>query len=221
MRTLPPSSYLRAHIFARCSYDRELPLYPDGLQARIHGDQNERNDYLDTERYGRYQMEVRVILLLNAGTASSRVCSSFSHATWSASIIVHSEPSGLRVVAAPNQIQIKADKVDGGTDSSLVIKPDQLLADALPKSINLDEAIGQFVHFEKTWRSCYPGMFAYRLAHPVFNRRGDLLFELLPHSTSTPLVASSDPGAAAARVAPRQGSGSNLQGTRRRRANGA
>ncbi|EKM54030.1 uncharacterized protein PHACADRAFT_257614 [Phanerochaete carnosa HHB-10118-sp] len=166
------------------------------------------------------KMSGKITLTLNV--ANGTQWSSYSHATWSASLVVHSEPSGLRVVAAPSQIQIKTDKIDGDTDSPLAIKPDQLLADALPKNINLEEAIGQFVHFEKTWRSCYPGMFAYRLAHPVFSRRGDLLFELLPHSASTPSVVSSDPGAAAPRVAPKPSLTSNLSRVnRRRKANGA
>ena len=48
--------------------------------------------------------------------------------------------------------------------------------------------------FETPWTQCYIGMQDYRLAYPVFNRSGDIVFELCPRSAGA--ASSSDPNEA-------------------------
>lgn len=166
-------------------------------------------------------MEVRACVAPQMSTpAHLRLHSAQAHATWAVSLVVHSESSGLRVSVQQTPIQIKIDNVEGDTELPLAIKPDELLAEALPKTIDLEAAVALFVHFEKAWLSCYPGMSAYKLAHPVFNRRGDLLFELRPQSSAGSIVANGD-STSGPRIVAKAGAGRNFGINRRRgRANG-
>ena len=55
------------------------------------------------------------------------------------------------------------------------------LKDRLPESLDFREVIQGIRQYEGPWQAGYPGINAYVLANPVFNRQGDLLFELRPH----------------------------------------
>ena len=73
----------------------------------------------------------------------------------------------------------------GETYTSLALDPEELLRSIIPSSVDLKDAVAELKLFEQVWHSCYPGMAAYNLAHPVFNRKGDLLFELRPQTSPT------------------------------------
>ena len=60
-----------------------------------------------------------------------------------------------------------------------------MLKEAFPKKIDLDELVQEISAFEGAWQYYYPLMNAYSLASPVFNDDGDLLFELRRHGTTT------------------------------------
>lgn len=72
--------------------------------------------------------------------------------------------------------------------------PETLLKAHLPGTIDINEIVRELKAFEGIWQFCYPGMYAFALANPTFNVRGDLLFELKPfgghiHATGSSAVA--------------------------------
>ena len=81
----------------------------------------------------------------------------------------------------------------GETYASLALDPEELLRSVIPSSVDLKDVVAELQLFEQVWHSCYPGMGAYDLAHPVFNRNGDLLFELRPQTSSTAIGAGDSP----------------------------
>ncbi|KAF9010257.1 hypothetical protein BDQ17DRAFT_1421498 [Cyathus striatus] len=70
--------------------------------------------------------------------------------------------------------------------------------------IDLDQLVSELKGtFGGVWEHCFPGMQAYSLCNPIFNEKGDILFELrpfVPRSQITPAV--SKPRASARRAAP-------------------
>jgi hypothetical protein len=81
------------------------------------------------------------------------------------------------------EIQFGKATSHGETYQSLMLNPADLLRQTLTPTIDLQAPLSEFKLFEGVWHSCYPGTAACSLAHPVFNCRGDLLFELRPSST--------------------------------------
>ena len=95
---------------------------------------------------------------------------------------MHSQAGGLSVnIIASKLPQYERRAVDGDP-TTLRIDPEYLLKKSFPASPDLDGVLKEFREFEGMWKACYPGQTAFALAHPVFNQRGDLLFELRPHS---------------------------------------
>lgn len=56
----------------------------------------------------------------------------------------------------------------------------QKLAEHLPKTIDLLPVLAELKVFEGVWQYGYPGLQAYCLSNPVFNHKGDIVFELRP-----------------------------------------
>ena len=65
-----------------------------------------------------------------------------------------------------------------------------MLKEAFPKKVDLDELVQEISAFEGAWQYYYPLMNAYSLASPVFNDDGDLLFELRRHGTTNSRMPS-------------------------------
>nr|VWO95625.1 Nucleoside diphosphate kinase (NDK) (NDP kinase) (EC (Nucleoside-2-P kinase) [Ganoderma boninense] len=63
--------------------------------------------------------------------------------------------------------------------------PMDMLKEAFPRKIDLDELVQEISAFEGNWQYYFPLMNTYSLASPVFNDDGDLLFELRRHSAHT------------------------------------
>ena len=113
-----------------------------------------------------------------------------SSASWSSSVAAHSEAGGLHVSIIGTTVPTFEKASAEGEVNSLYMDPQGLLKQHLPASIDLAGVLSEFKTFEGTWGTIYPGTSAYTLAQPVFNRHGDLLFELRPHaqlSASAPL----------------------------------
>lgn len=113
---------------------------------------------------------------------------------------MHSQGSGLNVNVIASKLPQFERKVIDGDPAPLRIDPEWLLSKSFPASPDLESVINEFRTFEGTWKSCFPGQSAFALAHPVFNQRGDLLFELRPHM----------PGQGG--VSPRRANGKNGRG---------
>ena len=56
----------------------------------------------------------------------------------------------------------------------------QKLGEHLPKTIDLSRVLAELKVFEGVWHYGYPGVHAYCLSNPVFNHKGDVVFELRP-----------------------------------------
>ena len=63
---------------------------------------------------------------------------------------------------------------------ALYTDPETLLKSQLPGVVELAEVVNELKIFEGAWHTCYPGLSAYELTHPIFNAQGDLLFKLRP-----------------------------------------
>ncbi|PSS01019.1 hypothetical protein PHLCEN_2v4077 [Hermanssonia centrifuga] len=132
---------------------------------------------MEIKVYGDVSLQIGV-----KGNTSS--WSSQSHARWNASVAAQSETGGLRVrvvgLASPH---IEKASMNGTiSHRDLWVDPEDLLRKNLPQTVDLSAVLDEFKVFEGVWKSCYPGMSAFSLAHPVFNCQGDLLFEFRPHS---------------------------------------
>ncbi|KAJ3554928.1 hypothetical protein NM688_g2854 [Phlebia brevispora] len=117
-----------------------------------------------------------------------------SSASWSASIAAHSEVGGLHVsIVGSTAPTFQKAHAEGEVVASLYTDPEKLLKQHLPSAISLEGVLQEFKAFENVWQAVYPGTSAFILAQPVFDRKGDILFELRPHSqlsASTPLPST-------------------------------
>lgn len=82
--------------------------------------------------------------------------------------------------------------------------------------IELTAIVQEFEQFCGVWKSCYPATSTFHVAHPVFNRNGDLLFEIRSHAPMAPTALGGSP--ASARKAPmRPGTAARERATMRSR----
>ncbi|EKM54028.1 uncharacterized protein PHACADRAFT_257609 [Phanerochaete carnosa HHB-10118-sp] len=131
-----------------------------------------------TFKHGTMEIKLGGTVSIEVFVNTSSAWRSSSTAVWQASIAVHSEANGLKVSSVRSQTQFTRPNTEGETYTSLALDPEALLRSVIPSSIDLTEAMEELKIFEQAWYSCYPGMGAYNLVQPVFNSKGDLLFEL-------------------------------------------
>lgn len=125
-----------------------------------------------------------------------------SAASWKTTIIIGSSEEGLKVTlpAPPVPVYEKA-TTEGEVIQAFWNDPEALLRANLPQTIDLSEVLGLFKNFEGTYSGIFPGTSAFTLANPVFNKNGDILFELRPHtqiSASAPVITKAVARATAA-----------------------
>lgn len=81
--------------------------------------------------------------------------------------------------------------IEGTVVQAFYNDPEALLRANMPQTVDLVEVLGLFKNFEGTYNGIFPGTSAFTLTNPVFNKKGDILFELRPHSqitASAPIV---------------------------------
>ena len=112
------------------------------------------------------------------------ICSSKALAKWDASLEVKTEQGGLKVYERATRIpKVEAHKVKGDVASfgvNFLGDPAKLLREHLPKLVMNDKLTSELKDFEGIWRSLYASSSTFTLANPVFNAKGDILFELRP-----------------------------------------
>ena len=94
-------------------------------------------------------------------------------------ISIQSEFDGLSVKVTGSLTPV----IDGtSAQNQFGMFPDlrQKLGEHLPKSIDLSRVLAELKVFEGVWHYGYPGLHAYCLSNPVFNHKGDVIFELRP-----------------------------------------
>lgn len=104
---------------------------------------------------------------------------SSSRAQWTTSLVVRPDGSAVRASTVNPNLRYSTHN-EGDPHPNLAMKPETLLKKALPDKIDLSEVEREFELFKDAWQFCYPGMGFCGLSNPVFNRHGDLLFELRP-----------------------------------------
>lgn len=119
--------------------------------------------------------------------------SASSSATWHTTLALQAEAGGLKIhVREAPKPEFEKAKTEGEVVSAFYTSPETLLKANLPASIDLGEIVGLFKSFEGIWGGIYIGTSAFTLAQPVFTKKGDIMFELYPHtqiSASAPVVA--------------------------------
>ena len=109
--------------------------------------------------------------------------SSQAAARWSTTISIRTGSDGLSVADIPpiHPAIAQPPAVAPGSDKTL---PDlsTKLQEQLPDTIDFTDVLARLKAFEGPWKQSYIGMHACALAHPVFNRAGDVIFELHPQA---------------------------------------
>ncbi|KZT64494.1 hypothetical protein DAEQUDRAFT_678489 [Daedalea quercina L-15889] len=109
----------------------------------------------------------------------TREGSSKSTAKWSVVLSIQSDFDGLSVKvigALTPVIEVSS------AHEHLGMFPDlrQKLSEHLPQTIDVSQVLAELKVFEGVWHYGYPGLHGYCLANPIFNHRGDVIFELRP-----------------------------------------
>ena len=104
--------------------------------------------------------------------------------SWSTHVTVQTVGSGIKVntLGSHDPVFTKAEFSEGG--ASKFRNPIDMLREAFPAKVDLEELVQEISAFEGAWQYYYPLVNAYSLASPVFNDDGDLLFELRRHGPS-------------------------------------
>ncbi|KAI0916987.1 hypothetical protein AcW1_007702 [Taiwanofungus camphoratus] len=138
-----------------------------------------RNSSLNIKVWGELSLEMSFKSTTRSGSAKSS-------AKWDTTLSVQTHVDGIKinVVGSPSPAFSKT-VFNGEFASTMFTDLRTDLQAHLPGTIDLNEVLQELRAFEGVWQYCYPGMQGYCLANPVFNVRGDLLFELKPYSQQT------------------------------------
>lgn len=128
--------------------------------------------------------------------------SATSSVNWSTHITIQTIGSGIKVntLGSHDPVFSKAEFSDGSI--SKFRNPIDMLREAFPAKVDLDELVQEISAFEGPWQYYYPLANAYSLASPVFNDDGDLLFELRRHGATNPRMPMSPNAAHSGRSSP-------------------
>jgi len=140
-------------------------------------------------------------VVLNVSFGSNHgMGSAKSSAKWSASIVLNTNASGIKVSIEGSTAPVFEKTQYEGEFKEMFTDLQSDLEALLPAKVELHDILQETQQFEGEWRYCYPGIMAYCLANPFFNARGDLLFELQTHtaqqSTLSAVPAGLAPGVA-------------------------
>ncbi|KAH9937112.1 uncharacterized protein B0H18DRAFT_867006 [Fomitopsis serialis] len=134
-----------------------------------------RSGKLELKAWG----EVTVGIDYKAGSVEG---SASGVARWLAPINIQTDLFNGVKSDALDQVPVVCEKVEyrGNAPATNFINIQAELQAQLPQMIDFKEVVQGMRQYEGAWQTCYPGVNAYALANPVFNRQGDLLFELRP-----------------------------------------
>ncbi|KAI0093282.1 hypothetical protein BDY19DRAFT_903047 [Irpex rosettiformis] len=126
------------------------------------------------------QIEGRVELRTGYGVGKSDSWVARAAMNWSSNLLVRTHQGCLYVSVDSARPIYEAKVVEGIHNDHKICDPEELLKKHFVKAPDLAAVAALFRQFEEPWKSSYPGEGAFNLAHPAFNKRGDLLFELRP-----------------------------------------
>lgn len=116
--------------------------------------------------------------------------------SWSTNVTVQTIGSGIKVNTLGSHDPVFAKGLTPD-NAARFRSPMDMLREAFPDKVDLDELVQEIRAFEGPWQYCYPLANPYSLASPVFNDDGDLLFELRRHGVSAIRVTATSPTGAA------------------------
>ncbi|EIW59592.1 uncharacterized protein TRAVEDRAFT_122355 [Trametes versicolor FP-101664 SS1] len=131
--------------------------------------------------------KVELSLTLQVGKSESQTAS--SSVSWSTNVTVQTIGSGIKVNTLGSHDPVFAKGLTPD-NAARFRSPMDMLREAFPDKVDLDELVQEIRAFEGPWQYCYPLANPYSLASPVFNDDGDLLFELRRHGVSAIRVTS-------------------------------
>ncbi|TFY58803.1 hypothetical protein EVJ58_g6189 [Rhodofomes roseus] len=135
-----------------------------------------RSGKLEIKVWGEVTVEIAYKAGLIEGSASGV-------ARWVTSINIQTDLYNGVKCDALDEIPIVCEKVEykGNAPATNYLDIAAELKAQLPQLLDFKEVVQGMRQYEGACQTCYPGTNAYVLANPVFNRQGDLLFELRPH----------------------------------------
>ena len=132
-------------------------------------------------RFRRGRVSGHTVAALNVPLNRSR--SACGIAKWFTSINIHTDNYNSVTCDTLGAVPVVCENVEyrGNAPTSSFFEIQSELKVRLPDLLDFEEVVQGIRQYEGLWQACYPGIHAYLLASPVFNRQGDLLFELRPH----------------------------------------
>ncbi|KAM5533454.1 hypothetical protein V8D89_012892 [Ganoderma adspersum] len=136
-------------------------------------------------KQGAMHIKISGNVTLNLTLQTTQQYTASASVDWSTNITVQTIGSGIKVntLGSHDPCFSGAQFSDGA--ATKFPNPMDMLKEAFPEKIDLDELVQEISAFEGAWQYYYPLMNAYSLASPVFNDDGDLLFELRRHGPTT------------------------------------
>ncbi|PIL22598.1 hypothetical protein GSI_15287 [Ganoderma sinense ZZ0214-1] len=136
-------------------------------------------------KQGAMRIKISGSVTLKLTLQTTHLYTASSSVSWSTNITVQTIGSGIKVnTLGSHDPSFSAAQFSEGATAKFR-NPMDMLKEAFPRKIDLDELVQEISAFEGAWQYYYPLMNAYSLASPVFNDDGDLLFELRRHGTTS------------------------------------
>ncbi|KZT30121.1 hypothetical protein NEOLEDRAFT_1055067 [Neolentinus lepideus HHB14362 ss-1] len=150
-------------------------------------------------KHGGFEIKVKGNVTLEIGFKKpGKEWSTKAVAHWSTVVAFVTEGSGLAVkVWGETRPIINSTHVHSELINTRFTALQKLLETHLPSKIDLVELSEELqTSFCGDWKFCYPGLAAYGLVNPVFNRHGDIMFDIRPHgfSLARPTIAGRPAG---------------------------
>ncbi|KAI0712230.1 hypothetical protein C8Q76DRAFT_845437 [Earliella scabrosa] len=153
-------------------------------------------------KQGALRIKISGQVELSLSLQTTQLYTASSSVSWSTHITVQTIGSGIKVntLGSHDPVFTKAEFTEGG--ASRFRNPMDMLREAFPPKVDLDELVQEINAFEGAWQYYYPLANAYSLASPVFNDDGDLLFELRRHGTTNTRTPNTPSSALSGRSSP-------------------
>ncbi|PCH40165.1 hypothetical protein WOLCODRAFT_68457 [Wolfiporia cocos MD-104 SS10] len=125
--------------------------------------------------------EVQLDLLYRS---SAKQASAKSSAKWDATLTVGTDVGGVKVHAVGSLAPV-FERASFAGDAALAVfaDPEAELRARLPATVDFSAVLQELRAFEGIWQYAYAGTQTYCLGNPMFNLRGDVVFELRPYLT--------------------------------------
>ncbi|PIL22499.1 hypothetical protein GSI_15188 [Ganoderma sinense ZZ0214-1] len=137
-----------------------------------------------TVKQGAMHIKISGSVTLKLTQQTTELYTAEASVNWSTNVTVQTIGSGIKVNTLGSHDPTFSGAHFSTGAAAKFRNPMDMLKEAFPCKIDLDELVQEISAFEGTWQYYFPLMNTYSLASPVFNDDGDLLFELRRHGPS-------------------------------------